>query len=284
MPLTLDEPPPPGPLPRIPWIALLTRIAEETELDGSVRVAGGLLPVLSERRLATAALTDALLVRYVRSPHALLGAPLPTLAHAGAEACARLASALRPQFLGRDGWTFTYRRGSGVPAFVVTAGGDTGSARASCFLDLTPRIAPEVFAQLVTTLEGYGMGFRAELRGDPSFPDHVRAAVVTVARDNVAALVHIAVRTTERSPLLVGDSVPAFTRAVAPGIGLADEPDDGTPFDRHRCRLIAAALVAAGPAAGPVERRAAVLSGLAGAGLDTAALHLNPGSPEFRLP
>ncbi|MCW2636407.1 MAG: hypothetical protein JWQ99_2774, partial [Blastococcus sp.] len=41
---------------------------------------------------------------------------------------------------------------------------------------------------------------------------------------------------------------------------------------------------AAGPAAGPAERRAAVLGALAEAGLDLAALHLNPGTPEFRLP
>ncbi|MCW2636607.1 MAG: hypothetical protein JWQ99_2974, partial [Blastococcus sp.] len=250
-PLTLDEPPPATPRSHIPWIALLTRIAEETELDGSVRIAGDLLPVPSGRRPATA-LTDALLARYVRSPpHARRAAPMPTAGRGAAQACARLASALRPQFFGRDGWTFTYRDESGVPAFVVGAGTDPVAARGSCFLDLTPRVAPEVFAQLVTTLEGYGIGFRAELRGDPWFPDQVRAAVVTVARDSVAALVHIVLRTTERSPLLVGDSVPAFTRAVAPGIGLADEPHDGTPFDRHRCRLIAAALVAAGPAAGP---------------------------------
>ena len=38
----------------------------------------------------------------------------------------------------------------------------------------------------------------------------------------------------------------AFTREFAPGVALAEEPDDGTPFGRHRCRLLAAALVGMG--------------------------------------
>ncbi len=285
MPLTLDEPPPAAPLSRGPWDDLLTRIAEETELDGSVRVAGKLLPVPRNCRLAVAALADALHARYVR-PGAAPYTARPF--RAGGSACARLAAALHPEFLGRDGWTFTYRSESGVPVLVLTSGGGPGRtqarrARASCFLDLNPGIAPEAFALLVTTLDGHGLGLRAELRGDPAFPERVGAAVITVARSDAAAVVRVALRMRERSPLAVGGSVAAFTRELAPGIGLADEPEGGPDLGRHRCRLIAAALLAAGSGAGPAARRDAVLRTLVDAGLDPAALHLNPGSPEFRL-
>ena len=44
-----------------------------------------------------------------------------------------------------------------------------------------------------------------------------------------------------------------------------------------------AGLVAAGAGAGAGERRAAVLRALTDASLDPAALHLNPGNPEFDL-
>ena len=282
MPLAVDDPPPAVPAVDGAESGLLARIADDVEVGTSVRVAGELLPVPTRCRLVTAALADALHARYFRGP--LRSPGRGTLGrHGGREACARLVTALRSDFLGRDGWSFRYRSATGVPVFEVTAGGGPGRDPASCFLDLFPAVAPEAFAQLVTTLDGYGVGFRAELRGDPAAPERVGAAVVTVGRSHVPALARVLLRMRDRSPLLFGQSVAGFTRALAPGIGLADEPADGTEFARHRCRLIAAALVAAGPGAGPAERRTAVLRALTDAGLDPGALHLNPGSPEFPI-
>jgi hypothetical protein len=192
-----------------------------------------------------------------------------------------VASALRPRFLGRSGWTLSHRITAGVPAFAIVAGGGPGRTAATCFLDLTPAAAPDAYAQLVTTLEGYGLGFRAELCGDPAMPEQLGAAAVTVGREHVLAVARVALRMRERAPLLFGTTVPAFTREVAPGVALADEPDDGTPFGRHRCGLLASALVRAGHGAGPGARRAAVLLALTSAGLDPAAPHLNPGNREF---
>ena len=71
--------------------------------------------------------------------------------------------------------------------------------------------------------------------------------------------------------------------AVGPGIALADEPRAGGGFGRERCRVLATGLVTAGPGAGPDERRAAVLRSLTDACLDPAALHLDPGNPDFEL-
>jgi hypothetical protein len=198
--------------------------------------------------------------------------------------CRRLADALRPEFFCRDGWRFAYRTAAGVPSFVVSAGTPAGDT-ASCFLHLQPGTAPEVFARLVSALDGYGVGFRAELAGDPASCVRTDTAVVTVDRSDASALARLALRVHQRSPFALAPAVPAFTRRLAPGIALADEPGPGpgTTFGRHRCRLVAAGLVAAGPGAGPAGRRAAVLELLARAGLDPAALHLNPGNPEFRV-
>jgi hypothetical protein len=266
MPLALDEPPPAAPLSRSPWIALLHRIAEETEFDGAV--AG---------ETAVATLADALHARWVLPP----GTPLagrPAKPRGGGDTCTRLADALHPEFLGRVGWTFAYRTHHGVPVFAVTAGRLPARATASCFLDLVPAIAPEVFGRLVSALDGYGIAFRAELQSDVQ-----GSVVITVTRRDAPALARVALRMRDRSPFVFGSSVPAFTRVVAPGIALADEPDDGTDFGRHRCRVIATGLVSAGPGAGPAARRAAALRALTDACLDPAALHLNPGNPEFRL-
>jgi hypothetical protein len=170
----------------------------------------------------------------------------------------------------------------GVPFFEV-ATADVGGPTASCFLHLQPGTAPDVFARVVTTLDGYGLGFRAELAGDPAACRRADTAVVTVLRDDIPAVARVAQRLRERAPFALAPSVPAFTRRIAPGVALADQPGGGAPFGRHRCRLVAAGLVAAGHGAGPGTRRAAVLSALGAAGLDPAAPHLDPGNPEFRV-
>jgi hypothetical protein len=277
MSLLLTFPAPPAPMSHVPSLAVLARIAEETDLGDGVRVAGELVP--TRRGTVTNDLADALHARYFRgqAPLALNGP-----GRRGDAFCRRLADALRPEFFRRDGWRFAYRTAAGVPSFVVSAG-STGPDASSCFLNLHPGTAPEVFARLVSALDGYGVGFRAELAGDQASCARADTAVVTVDRGAASALARLALRVHQRTPFALAPSVPAFTRRLGPGIALADEPGPGTTFGRHRCRLVAAGLVAAGPGADSAQRRAAVLRALAEAGLDPAALHLNPGSREVDL-
>lgn len=256
----------------VPTLDVLARIADEVEWDGDVRVAGELV----RGRFLTTALADALHARHFRGVQdsSLPAAP----GRRGSDFCRRLAGTLPRACAGR----FAYRIAAGVPSFVLSSNPPAGAAT-SCFLHLSPGTAPEVFARLIGALDGYGIGFRAELAGDPEACRRADAAVVTVARGDAATLARVALRVRERAPFALAPAVPAFTRQLAPGIGLADEPADGTPFGRHRCGLVAAGLVAAGPGAGAADRRAAVLERLVAAGLDPAALHLDPGEPEFRL-
>ena len=273
----LTFPAPPAPMSDVPSLAVLDRIVEETDLADGVRVAGELVP--ARRALVTSALAEALHARYFRAQR-LLVAPGP--GRRGDAFCRRLADTLQPEFFRRDGWRFVYRTAGGVPSFVVSAG-STGPDAASCFLHLQPSTAPEVFARLVSALDGYGVGFRAELAGDPASCARTDTAVITVDRGAASALARLALRVHERTPFALAPAVPAFARRLAPGVALADEPGPGTTFGRHRCRLVAAGLVAAGPGAGLAQRRTAVLDTLATAGLDPAALHLNPGSREVDL-
>ncbi|TFV87179.1 T3SS effector HopA1 family protein [Blastococcus sp. CT_GayMR16] len=282
MPLALDFPAPAGPMTAVPALDLLARITEETDLDDGVRVAGDLVAVpRGPGRLMTTALADALHARYFRGIARASGAESPG-GRRGDAFCRRLADALRPDFLRRDGWRFSYRTAAGVPSFVITVGA-AAPDRASCFLHLQPSTAPEVFARLVTALDGYGVGFRAELAGDPAACAPSDTAVVTVARSDASALARVALRVHQRSPFVLAAAVPGFTRQLAPGIALADEPGTGTPFGRHRCRLVAAGIVAAGHGAGPAARRESVLRTLSAACLDPVALHLNPGACDVDL-
>lgn len=58
-----------------------------------------------------------------------------------------------------------------------------------------------------------------------------------------------------RSELMPGE--PAFTKRLAPGLGLAEDPGDGESFGMHRCRILADAFVSA--AEREITTRAAIL-------------------------
>jgi hypothetical protein len=284
MSAALAFPVPAAPMSPVPTLDALTRIAEETDLGDGIRIAGELVPITAcHDRLVTTALTDALHARYFRGTPRTFGTESPWQGRRGRDFCQRLADTLQPFLFPRDGWRFSYRLTDGVPSFVVSAGSPVDGDAASCFLHLQPGTAPDLFARVVTALDGYGLGFRAELAGDPDACLRTDAAVITVRRDDVPALARAALRLGERAPFALAPSVPAFTRQIGPGVALADRPGPGTSFGRHRCRLVAAGLVAAGHGAGSADRRAAVLTALTTAGLDPAALHLNPGNAEFRL-
>jgi hypothetical protein len=155
MSLTLVAPP--APMSSVAPLADLGRIADEVDLDGDVRVAGELV----RGRFLTAALADALYRRYFRNERWALGPSAPA-GRRGSDFCRRLAGALHA-----TDSRFTYRIAEGVPSFVVASNPPTAAA-ATCFLHLHPGTAPEVFARLVGTLDGYGIGFSAELAGDPA--------------------------------------------------------------------------------------------------------------------
>lgn len=73
---------------------------------------------------------------------------------------------------------------------------------------------------------------------------------------------------------------PRLTLRLAPGLGLAEGPADGSSFGRHRCLLIARGLVAAAAGrsqAGP-GRLASVCESFRAAGLDALHPHLAAGS------
>jgi hypothetical protein len=284
MSAVLAFPTPAAPMSRVPALDMLARIAEETDLGDGVRIGGELVPISTcHDRLVTTALADALHARYFRGEDPSPAARGPAGGRRGGDFCRRLGETLQPYLFRRDGWRFSYRTTDGTPWFVVSAGGGLGAETASCFLHLQPGTAPDVFARVVTTLDGYGLPFRAELAGDPDACRRADAAVITVRRDDVPAVARVAQRLRERAPFALASSVPAFTRQIGPGVALADQPAHGTSFGRHRCRVVAAGLVAAGHGADAATRRATVLAALTTAGIDPAAPHLNPGRPEFRV-
>ena len=145
---------------------------------------------------------------------------------------------------------------------------------------LRPAGAASFTALITGRFNRAGIPFRLKLVSDPMGYRRSDPAVLYLPRSSYATaaplLVELApeVRPFLRSPLS------AYVKRLALGVGLAEDPNDGSSFGQHRSRLIAAALVspASACAASVGDRLDAVAGALRAQGFDPFALHLNPGS------
>jgi hypothetical protein len=105
--------------------------------------------------------------------------------------------------------------------------------------------APALVRALTSRLNAETVPFRLKVANHPIRFDRCDAAVLYLpieAFEGVRAmLAHVAVIMASR--LL--PRTPAFTLALAPGVGLAESPATGESFGEHRCRLLADGIVSA---------------------------------------
>ena len=149
-----------------------------------------------------------------------------------------------------------------------------------CYLNVVPDAAPRVFAQVAGSLESAGVAFAAKLLDNPENFGRPDAAVVYTSRVDAAALVRCALGAWDDQAF--GVDVPAFTREVAPGIAVADDPGEGMSFGYNRCSIIARGLIASG-STDPYARLGAIIDAFLRAGIDPARPHLGPGLAELQL-
>jgi hypothetical protein len=106
---------------------------------------------------------------------------------------------------------------------------------------MTSGAAPFI-AAVSDRLNKLGIPFRAKVLNDPNSYQRADAGVLYIDRHFYYATreaigqIHRAV-----SPHLRAE-IPLFTRSLARGLGLAEDPGNGLSFGQHRCRLIADAL------------------------------------------
>jgi hypothetical protein len=155
------------------------------------------------------------------------------------------------------------------------------------YFHLLPEGAPRLLRRLTSATTGLTVPFTLKLQNHPERYTRPDAAVLYLARSTFAQTLPAVLAAQAEVADALRPRVPAFARAVRPGLGLAEEPlgEGRMSFGQHRCRLIARGLVAAAAqgrnsAAG---RQDAVLAAFAEEGISLDAPHLNPGSAEFDL-
>lgn len=178
-----------------------------------------------------------------------------------------------------DQWTGPpFRPSAGFLALDRGAGRTTAQREVSrIYVNAHPRGVVALAAAIATTLEDAGIPFELKLLADPAHLDrcdplvsYVRAADLPGALPLVAAAVSAGRNV--RSP------VPAFTRRVGRGIGIATDPVGGSSFGRHRCGLVATGLARAYDlgAVEPEARLKIVAAEFAARGLSVDAPYRSP--------
>jgi hypothetical protein len=141
--------------------------------------------------------------------------------------------------------------------------------------------ATALVARVTYVLNGAGLPFWLELPANAAGYGRRRdAAALLLARADFADAMAVL------RPLLralgphLSDGAPALSKPLTRGLAVAEEPDGPSSFAEHRCALLAGAILAAPPGAGPAARLALVREHFAAAGVDLARPYLQPGSQD----
>lgn len=110
---------------------------------------------------------------------------------------------------------------------------------------LTAEMAPTWIRELTRRSNAAGVAFHAKVLSDPGTYFRADAGVLYVARVDLPTMrsllpgLHAAVASHLRP------SIPMFTKRLARGLAVAEDPGDGRSFGQHRCQLVAEGLVRA---------------------------------------
>jgi len=144
------------------------------------------------------------------------------------------------------------------------------------------RFVREVTADLNRLL----LPFKLKVLSDPARFVRCDAVVLYVRINDSQAVADALQRVYPKLASSLKPSTPALTKAVAAGVGVAEDPGDGTSFGLHRCGVLAEGLIRAREDGrhDAASRLEAVEACFAAAGLGLDRPYLNPGSADcYRL-
>jgi len=150
------------------------------------------------------------------------------------------------------------------------------------YFHVRPSGAVPFVAGLTGALNQLHVPFRAKVVNHPALYPRADAGVLYLGKRHYPRVAAALPALYDRLAPHLEPSVPMFTRPLAPGLGLAEDPATEESFGQHRCRLITDALWRAYGAGrhGTGERLAAVCQSLEALGLDPRRLYLQPRSTD----
>lgn len=107
------------------------------------------------------------------------------------------------------------------------------------YFNVPSAIAPALINYLTLQLNRYRIAFRMKALNNPALYTRTDAIVLYIAKRYYEICVRILQCIPEELANQLKADVPLFTLALAPGIGMAEEPNTGESFGMNRCRLVA---------------------------------------------
>lgn len=140
----------------------------------------------------------------------------------------------------------------------------------------------DLMESVTRLLNEAGTPFQLKVMAEASGVSRADAAVLYLHKRDYAGARHLLERVQRAVAPSLRPAIPALTKALAPGVGLAEDPGNGLSFGEHRCRLIADGLVRAN-GLGKIslsDRLRVVLERFAEERIDLDRPYLNPGSED----
>lgn len=147
--------------------------------------------------------------------------------------------------------------------------------------------ATALMRYLTKTLNERHIAFTLKLLYDPTEYGRYDAATLSIERDRYSEILPLLKIIYPQIQSELSPEVPLFTKFLAPGLGLAEQPEaELTDFGLHRCQLVAQGLLAAWEDGNntPQQRLNLIHQQFAQHQIDLQFPYLNPGSHDIYLP
>ncbi len=147
---------------------------------------------------------------------------------------------------------------------------------------LTIRAAVPYMAAITSHLNRRGIPFRTKVLSDPNGFGRADAGVLYLNRRHTLRLGDTLAAVHSELASELRPEVPLFSRPLAPGLGVAEDPGTGLSFGQHRCQLAARAVWASYTRGDTTSEQQAVTCAevVRAANLDPVQPHLEPGSSD----
>jgi hypothetical protein len=110
---------------------------------------------------------------------------------------------------------------------------------------LTSSAAPLWIRELTQRFNAVGVAFRAKVHSRPTAYFRADAGVLYVTLADLSTVMTLVDGLYEAVSTHLRPATPMFTKRLAPGLAVAEDPGGGKSFGQHRCELVAEGLVRA---------------------------------------
>jgi hypothetical protein len=148
------------------------------------------------------------------------------------------------------------------------------------YWNLTSEGAVHFVRSVTSKLNKNGLPFKLKIVNDPLRYTRCDVAILYIHKTDYLIIGQILAKLYPKVSKYLKNSVPALTKPLAPGIGLAEDPEQGLSFGMHRSKLLADGIIRAYEQGKKSlhERLQVVEERFAEDGIDLEKPYLNPGS------